>query len=325
MAIPRPPGFPGFSALGSWVVKTLKSKLRRADPQPQAALAATRPGVRSLATDALGHTVRPPYLRPIRLQPAQAKSYHQFHIPRFTQPLPKFPRNTFAPTSYFLRPQVGAFPRRAWGPGSSAAHFHSSPVSAAVAVNRIAHSVSTALRSGTHPNTRPAISATAQIAVLVAARAACQITDGPAGYIRFTLSPPGWTPTDTDLSDPDIFKAIDTHITELQRVKKALLKLKRYGDFPVRATLPDVEAKIDVLFRGATADDVERWNANEFKLTTGCVGGDQVFCAGRFEEYVNWSEILDAERKADREMAKNKNEGLLKFWEELNTLEGRIH
>ena len=325
MAIPRPPGFPGFSALRSWVVKTLMSKLRRADPQPQVALAVTQSAVRSFATNALGQTVRPPYLHPIRLQPAQAKGYHQFRIPRFTQPLPKFPRDTFAPTSYFLRPQVGAFPRRAWGPGSSAAHFHSSPVSAAVAINLIAHSVSNALRSGAHGNTRPAASATAQIAAFVAARAACQVTDGPAGYIRFTLSPPAWTPADTDLSDPDIVKAVDTHIAELQRVKKALLKLKRYGDFPVRATLPDVEANIDVLFRGATAEDVERWNANEFKLPSGRVGADQLFCAGRFEEYVNWSEILDAERKADREMARGKNEGLLKFWEELNTLEGRIH
>jgi len=325
MRVPRPLGLPSFSAFRSWVVKTLNGKLGRADPQPQVDLAVSRPAVRSFATNALGHAVRPPNLRPVRLRPAQTRDYHQFHIPRFTKPLPTFPRITFAPTSYFLRPQVGAFPRRAWGPGSSAAHFHSSPVSAAVAINLIAHSVSNALRSGAHGNTRPAASATAQIAAFVAARAACQVTDGPAGYIRFTLSPPAWTPADTDLSDPDIVKAIDTHIAELQRVKKALLKLKRYGDFPVRATLPDVEANIDVLFRGATAEDVERWNANEFKLASGRVGADQVFCAGRFEEHVKWSEILDAERKADREMAKNRNEALLKFWEELNTLEGRIH
>ena len=100
-----------------------------------------------------------------------------------------------------------------------------------------------------------------QIIAQVAARAACQTTDGPAGYIRFTLSPPAWTPTDTDLSDPDIVKAIDTQIAELQRVKNAILKLKQYGDFPVRTVLPsNPEARIDVLFRGATAEDVARWN-----------------------------------------------------------------
>jgi hypothetical protein len=159
----------------------------------------------------------------------------------------------------------------------------------------------------------------------VAARAACQIKDGPAGYIRFTLAPPAWTPTDTDLSDPDIIKAIDTQISELERVKTAITKLRQYGDFPVRAVLPsNPEASIDVLFRGATEEDVARWNKNEFKLGSGRVGVDQVFCAGKFEEYVQWSEVLDVERKVEREM-KDADGGLLKFWEELNLIEGRIH
>lgn len=88
--------------------------------------------------------------------------------------------------------------------------------------------------------------------------------------------------------------------------------------------MPDSEAKIDVLFRGATAEDVARWNANEFKLTSGLVGADTVFCAGRFEEFVRWSEVLDVERRVDREMlARNKND-VLKFWKELDLLEGRI-
>jgi hypothetical protein len=166
---------------------------------------------------------------------------------------------------------------------------------------------------------------TGQIVAQVAARAACQTTDGPAGYIRFTLSPPTWTPTDSDLSDPDIEKAIDTHIAELQRIKTAIQKLRQYGDFPVRAVLPsNPEATMDVLFRGATAEEVARWNKNEFRLASGRVGADTVFCAGRFEEFVKWSEGLDAEKKAEREMAVKADGGLLKFWEELNMLEGRI-
>lgn len=121
-------------------------------------------------------------------------------------------------------------------------------------------------------------------------------------------------------------KAIDTHIAELQRIKKALLRLRKYGDFPVRSVLPsDPEARIDVLFRGATAEDVARWNKNEFKLGSGTVGADQVFCAGKFEEYVHWSEVLDAEKKTDKEMEKGNGDlGLLKFWDELNLMEGRI-
>lgn len=86
------------------------------------------------------------------------------------------------------------------------------------------------------------------------------------------------------------------------------------------------EANIDVLFRGATAEDVKRWNKNEFKLSSGRVGADEVFCAGRFEDFVEWSEVLDVERKVEREMAgKDAEGGLLKFWEELKSMEGKIH
>ena len=51
------------------------------------------------------------------------------------------------------------------------------------------------------------------------------------------------------------------------------------------------------------------------------------FCAGRFEEYIRWSEVLDAEKKVEKEMEKDtiaKDWGILKFWEELNLMEGRI-
>ena len=162
--------------------------------------------------------------------------------------------------------------------------------------------------------------------IQVSARAACQNTDGPAGYIRFTLSPPAWTPTETDLSDPDLISAIDAHIAELRRVKNALLKLKTYGDLPVRTVIPtNPEATIDILFRGATAEDVARWNKNEFKLPSGRVGADQIFCAGRFEDFVRWSEILEAENTVVKENLNFEgDQGLLKFWEELNLLEGRI-
>jgi hypothetical protein len=183
--------------------------------------------------------------------------------------------------------------------------------------------VSTALKNGKHPHPQTLLPGT--IVAQVASRAACQTNDGPAGYIRFTLSPPVWTPTETDLSDPDVIKAIDTHIDELQRIKKAILKLKKYGDFPVRAVLPsNSEATIDVLFRGASVEDVARWNKNEFKLSSGHVGADQAFCAGRFEEFVRWSDVLDVEKKVEREMKANVDGGVLKFWEELNMMEGRI-
>ena len=325
MALPRPPGLPSFSALRSWVVRAINSKLGRTDPQPQARPSPTRHQARTLSTTALGQPSPRPAIPKNPSLRLQARQYSQFHIPRFTKGIPRFPRIKFTPTSYLLRPQVGAFPRRAWGQpaGSTASHFHTSPASAAIALNQIAHSVSSALRSGNHPDSRPVASVKAQIAALVAAKAAAQTTDGPAGYIRFTLSPPAWTPVETDLSDPDIVKAIDTQIAELQRVKAALLRLRKYGDFPVRTTLPDIEAKIDVLFRGATAEDVARWNANEFKLASGIVGADQVFCAGQFEEFVRWSEVLDVEKRVDLEMAR-KND-VLKFWQELDLLEGRIH
>jgi hypothetical protein len=73
-----------------------------------------------------------------------------------------------------------------------------------------------------HPPNRVIQPVRGAIAAHVAAGAAAQATDGPAGYVRFPLSPPAWTPTDNDLSDPDVVKVIDTHISELQRVKKAI-------------------------------------------------------------------------------------------------------
>ena len=327
MGLPRPPGLPGFSTFRSWIVKALNSRIGKVN---QAGQTVTQPHpqsprtFRSSATHPTTH-VRTLTLRPLYIHQAQTRGIHQFHIPRFTKPLSNFSRIKFQPTTYFLRPQVGAFPRSPWlSPLGTAARFHTSPASTAVALNQIAQSVSTDLRSGFQPATRLTHG---QIIAKVAARAACQNADGPAGYIRFTLSPPAWTPTDTDLSDPDIVKAIDTQIAELQRVKNAILKLKQYGDFPVRTVLPsNPEARIDVLFRGATAEDVARWNKNEFKLTSGRVGADHVFCAGRFEEYVRWSEVLDVEKKVEKEMDKEnaKDGGLLKFWEELNLMEGRI-
>lgn len=81
---------------------------------------------------------------------------------------------------------------------------------------------------------------------------------------------------------------------------------------------------MDVLFPGATAEDVKRWNQSEFRLACGRVGVDTVFCAGRFEEVVGWSEVLDVERVVERDMGGKADVGLLKFWEELNMLEGRI-
>jgi hypothetical protein len=323
MGLPRPPGFAGIK---SWVIRALNGRFGKVEAPSQPAppmQAVARPF--STATSAFTRTLSTP-LKPRTLNPTQVRGVHHFHIPRFNKPL-NFPKVKLTPTSTFLRPQVGAFPRSAWGSQlGGAAKFHTSPASSAVALNQIAHSVSLALRNGLH--TQPKFTyKPGQIVAQVAARAACQTTDGPAGYIRFTLSPPAWTPTDTDLSDPDLVKAIDTQIAELQRVKTALLKLKTYGDFPVRAVLPtNPEPTIDVLFRGASADEVARWNKNEFKLSSGRVGADQMFCAGRFEDNVKWSEVLDAERKVEREMGAARGDaGLLNFWEELNLMQGRIH
>ena len=318
---------PGFAAVKSWLIRALNSRLAKADPQVQLQPRPAAQSSRTLTTQT--HTAtsqsRPPRLRPALLHGTQSRALHQFHIPKFSKPPPSFIRIKFQPSSYLLRPQVGVFPRNPWGaPGARG--FHNSPASSAIVLNQIAHSVSTALRTGIHPPTKLNAPAAmkAQILAQVAARAACQSTDGPAGYIRFILAPPAWTPSESDLSDPDIVKAIDTHIAELQRVKKALLKLKQYGDFPVRTVLPsNPEARIDVMFRGATAEDVARWNKNEFKLGSGQVGADQVFCAGNFEEYVRWSEILEAEKKVEREIRRGNGE-VFQFWEELNQLEGRI-
>jgi hypothetical protein len=318
---------PGFAAVKSWFVRAVNSRLGKSETAVQTQPHTYSPSVRTFGTQTrtAPSQIRTPKLRPANLYGTQTRSFHQFHIPKFSKPPPNFVRVKLPPTSYFLRSQVGAFPRNPWSmPGARG--FHNSPASSAIVLNQIAHSVSTALRTGLHPAPKLNASAAlkAQILAQVAARAACQSTDGPAGYIRFTLSPPAWTPTESDLSDPDIVGAIDTHIAELQRVKTALLKLKQYGDFPVRTVLPsNPEARIDVLFRGATAEDVARWNKNEFKLGSGQVGGDQVFCAGNFEEYVRWSEILDVEKKVEKEAPKGNGE-LLKFWEELNQLEGRI-
>ena len=318
---------PGFAAVKSWFVRALNSRIGKSDTAVQSQHHPSAPPIRTFRTPPRTATlqIHPPKLRPAHLYGTQTRSLHQFHIPKFSRPSPNILRPKFPPTSYLLRSQVGAFPRSPWHtPGARG--FHNSPASSAIVLNQIAHSVSTALRTGLHPafklNAPAALKA--QILAQVAARAACQSTDGPAGYIRFTLSPPAWTPTESDLSDPDIVNAIDTHIAELQRVKTALLKLKQYGDFPVRTVLPsNPEARIDVLFRGATADDVARWNKNEFKLGSGQVGAEQVFCAGNFEDYVRWSEILDAEKKVENEGKRNGE--LLMFWEELNQLEGRIH
>lgn len=330
MGLPRPPGLPGFSALKSWFVKSLNSRLGKVD---QAGQTASHQSTRLFTSTvrpspSISNQLRPQTLRPLQVQRPQSRGFHNFHVPKFNKPPPNFPRFKFHLSASSLRPQVGVFPRSPWGSSlGGTTGFHTSPASTAVAINQIAHSVSTALRTGLHPQqTNPCING--QIVAQVAARAACQLKDGPAGYIRFTLSPPAWTPTDTDLSDPDILSAIDTQISELQNVKKAIIKLKQYGDFPVRTVLPHPreEARIDVLFRGATAEDVARWNKNEFKLNNGRVGADQVFCAGRFEEDVRWSEVLDVEGKVDREMERGNNQdgGLLKFWEELNLMEGRI-
>jgi len=319
---------PGFAAVKSWFVRALNSRLGKSDTAVQTQPHPSGLPVRTLRTQTRTATsqIRAPKLHPIHLYGTQTRTFHQFHIPKFSKTSPNFVRIKVPPTSYFFRSHVGVFPRNPWSsPGARG--FHNSPASSAIVLNQIAQSVSTALRTGHHPASKlnAATAVKAQILAQGAARAACQSTDGPAGYIRFTLSPPAWTPTESDLSDPDIVSAIDTHIAELQRVKTALLKLKQYGDFPVRAVLPsNPEAGIDVLFRGATADDVARWNKNEFKLGSGQVGADQVFCAGNFEEYVRWSDILDVEKKVERETRKGNGE-VLRFWEELNQLEGRIH
>lgn len=323
MGLPRPPGFAAFK---SWFIRALNSRLGKVDPQTQST---SHSSARPTRPFAYSYSLQRLYARTVGtvgLRPQHSRGYHRFHTSRFNTPSPHPVRIKFQPAAYFLRPQIGAFPRSILGSTlGGPARFHSSPASSAVALQQVAHSVSKALQKGLHPPSQISLPIEGQILVEVAARAACQTADGPAGYIRFTLSPPAWTPTDTDLSDPDLLNAIDTHIMELRRVKDALLKLKDYGDFPVRAMLPtDTEARIDVLFRGATAEDVARWNKNEFKLKTGRVGADQVFCAGRFEEFVRWSEVLDAEKKVDKEMEKAADGGLLRFWEQLNSLEGRI-
>jgi hypothetical protein len=321
MGLPRPPG---LATIKSWFLRTVNNRISKVDTPAQQPSQHPSPSTGSRAYSSLTksstHRLHSQTIKHLHIHP-QTRTFHQFYIPRHTRPSPPFPRIKFHPSTSLLRPQIGAFPKNPW---SGISRFHTSPASSAIVLNQITHSVSTALRNGLHPKTKLQPPITGQIIAQVAARAACQTKDGPAGYIRFTLSPPAWTPTDTDLSDPDIVNAIDTHIAELQRIKTAIQKLKQYGDFPVRAVvLSNSEATMDVLFRGATAEDVRRWNQNEFRLASGRVGADTVFCAGRFEEFVKWSEVLDAEKKAEREMAVKANGGLLKFWEELNILERR--
>jgi hypothetical protein len=125
-------------------------------------------------------------------------------------------------------------------------------------------------------------------------------------------SPGESRPTNSDLSDSIVIKAIDTQIAKLQRVKPALLTLRENGDFSVRTVLvSDLKPRIDV-FRRASADDVAIWNKNEFKLGNGRVGADQIFCAAIFEDLLfKWSEIRHAEKKVDGEL--KGGTGLLKF------------
>jgi len=327
MGLFRPPGFAGIK---SWVVRLFNARISKIEHPSQAPAQSVSHARRPYSSNTNASTPRTAsqVVRPLQLGRSQARGFHQFPLPKFNRNAPRFVRIKLQSTSFFLRPQVGAFPRSPWAASvGGRKYFHSSPATNAIALQQVADSVSTALRNGLHPQTRLPAIVPGRIVAEVSARAACQNADGPAGYIRFTLAPPPWTPTETDLSDPEIIEAIDTHIAELQRIKTALLKLKKYGDFPVRAVLPsNPEATIDVLFRGVTADDVARWNKNEFKLGSGRVGADQVFCAARFEDNVKWSEILDAERKVDKEMRnKNGDATLLKFWDELNMMEGRIH
>ena len=318
MGLLRPPGFAAFANIKSWLVRTINSRISRVDPPNQAPHQSVAPATVSRPFSSTVARRVHPRIQPVHVRPSQSRGIQTFRIPRFARPPPNYAKPRILPSTYFFRPTIGAFPRNPWSSGIS--RFHTSPATSAVALTQIAHSVSQALKTGIHPRPPPL---KGQILAQVAARAACQIQDGPAGYIRFTISPPTWTPVDTDVSDPDLVNAIDTHIAELKRVKSAILKLRQYGDFPVRGRIS--EANIDVLFRGASAEDVKRWNKNEFKLTSGRVGADQVFCAGRFEDFVQWSEVLDAERKVEKEMAAKAGDGgLLKFWEELKFMEGRI-
>src|SRR5208282_1349893 len=75
-------------------------------------------------------------LQPLQINLPQSRGIHHFYIPKFRKPPPNFPRIKFHPTTYFLRPQVGAFPRSPWGsPLGGTARFHTSPASTAVALN----------------------------------------------------------------------------------------------------------------------------------------------------------------------------------------------
>ena len=325
MGLLRPPGFAGIK---SWVLRLFNPRASKVEPpsQPPASSASHATRQYSLLRTASPHTGAR-IVQPLQHSRSQVRDFHFFSFPKISRNAPRSVRIKLQYTSFLLRPQVGAFPRSPWTASvGGRKSFHTSPATNAIALQQVARSVSTALRTGLHPQTHLPALIPGQIIAEVASRAACQNTDGPAGYIRFTISPPSWTPTETDLSDPEVIEAIDTHIAELQRIKTALGKLRKYGDFPVRTTLESCpEATIDVLFRGATVDDVARWNRNEFKLGSGRVGADQVFCAAGFEENVKWSEVLDAERKVDGEMRnKGMDPGLLKFWDELNRMEGRI-
>jgi hypothetical protein len=199
---------PGFASLKSWFVRAFHSRVAKVDPPAQQSHPTPPRTSRSYTSLTKASTPRtqPLRIQPFQNYPHQTRGIHQFYIPKFNKSPPKFARIKFYPASYFFRPQIGAFPRGIWSsPPGGTARFHTSPSSSAPVLNQIAHSVSTALQNGLHPHPQTPLPGT--IAAQVASRAACQTNDGPAGYIRFTLSPPTWTPTETDLSDPDVIKA----------------------------------------------------------------------------------------------------------------------
>jgi hypothetical protein len=303
MTLPRPPGLAGIK---SWIIRVLNSRFNKLDrgSQPAIQSVATQTS-RPFSTATARSRVQRTY-NALVPRVSQSRSFTQFTFPRNAR---KTSRIKIHPTTFFLRPPVLGTWFRVGGRA-----FHTSPTTNALLIQQIAHGVSKSLNLGLHPRSTNFVPGT------VLAEISSRARDALAGYIRFSLSPPTWIPSRAGVQDPDLLSAVTSQLRDLERVVGAITKLRSYGDFPTRVLVAEDtrEVSLDVLFPGATTEDVARWNREEFKLGTGRVGQDEGGWRTRgYEENVEWSEVLDVERRDQRE-------GIMLFWEELKGLEGRI-